>query len=221
MCGRYAAGHMTQAQMLAILEGFLYAGASRDEAAEPPKGGYHIRPTNRVALVVQGDEVPVLTSANWMITPPSGRGLINARIENDRFWKDRWQFGRAMIPALGYFEWAEIDGKKQPHFITVQSNTPVVFFAGFVSDDGEGCVILTRESTEQIAHIHARMPVILSPEDMNDWMSGVMDVARAQDHLGTQWDGRLSYHRIRPLTNDAEGEQVIEPYEPPQATFDF
>lgn len=207
--------------MLEIVEGFLAPGVMLDEDAPPPKGGYHVRPTDRVSLVVQEGDAPLLTSANWQITPPGGRGLINARIENTGFWKDRWERGRCMIPALGYFEWTKIGGRKEPMFITVKRNAPVLFFAGFVSQDRQGCVILTREPAPQIAHIHNRMPVILSPGQMSEWLSGQMDVAAAQDELGTGWDGRFEMHRVKPLTNDAEGEAVIEPYEPPQASFDF
>ncbi|MFK7940957.1 MAG: SOS response-associated peptidase [Roseovarius sp.] len=221
MCGRFAAGDLTQAQMLEIVEGFLSPGATVDDTAEAPKGGYHIRPTNRIALVVQQGDAPQLTSANWQITPTGGRGLINAKIENNGFWKDRWENGRCMIPAVGYFEWSTASGRKEPMFITVKRNAPVLFFAGFRSQDGQGCVILTREPSPQIAHIHNRMPVILTPDQMSDWVSGHMDVATAQDVLGTGWDGRFDAHRIKPLTNDAEGESVIEPYAPPQASFEF
>ncbi len=221
MCGRFAAGDLTQAQMLEIVEGFLTPGVAVDGEAEPPKSGHHIRPTNRIALVTQEGEAPLLTSANWQITPPGGRGLINAKIENSGFWKDRWDHGRCMIPAVGYFEWSTTSGRKAPMFITVKRNAPVLFFAGFRSEDGQGCVILTREPSDQIAHIHSRMPVIVSPEDMGDWLSGQMEMAAAQNHLGTQWDGRFDYHHIKPLTHDAEGAEIIEPFEPPQASFDF
>ncbi len=221
MCGRFAAGHLTQKQMVEIVEGFLTPGATVDADAQPPKGGYHIRPTNRIALVVQQGKTPMLTTANWQITPPGGRGLINAKIENTGFWHDEWAHGRCMIPALGYFEWPTASGRKEPMFITVKRNAPVLFFAGLRSLDRQGCVILTREPSPQIAHIHNRMPVILSPDDMTEWLNGTMQRAAAQDHLGTQWDGRFEHHRIKPLTAESEGESVIEPYSPPQTSFDF
>lgn len=222
MCGRFAAGHLTQAQMLEIVEGFLDQGVVEDEKAPPPRGGYHIRPTNRIALVQRKGEAPVLSSANWQIKDSrTGHAMINAKIENDRYWRKYWEAGRCMIPALGYFEWSPVDGKKEPHFITVRRNAPVMFFAGFVSGDGEGCVILTRAPSPQIAALHSRMPVILAPEDMAGWLGGQMPVAQAQDHLGTQWEGRFAYHRVAPLKQDSEGEAVIEPYSPPQPGFDF
>lgn len=221
MCGRFAAGDKTQAEMLEIVRGFLDMAVALDPDAPEPRGGYHIRPTNRIALVTRAGEGAMLTSANWQIAPPGGRPLINARIENSGFWRKAWESGRCMIPALGYFEWSEVEGKKQPHFITVRRNAPVIFFAGFRSEDGQGCVILTRPPADQIAHIHNRMPVILSPEEVGDWLSGTMSREAAQAGLGTGWDGRFDYHRVAPLTNEADGEAVIEPYEPPQASFDF
>lgn len=221
MCGRFAAGDKTQAEMREIVEGFLGMPVELDETAPTPRMGYQIRPTNRISLVAQQGDTPILTSANWQIVTPNGRGVINAKIENDGFWQDRWLHGRCMIPALGYFEWSGAKRRKIPMFITVNSNAPVQFFAGFQSEDGQGCVILTRPPSQQIAHIHNRMPVILSPGDMADWLTGKMDMQTAQHQLGTQWEGRFEAHRVAPLTSDAEGEAVIEPYEPPQASFDF
>jgi putative SOS response-associated peptidase YedK len=221
MCGRFAAGHLTQRQWQEIVEGFLDAAVRVDEAAPAPRGGYHIRPTNRIALVVSDKAQACITSANWQIVPEGGRPLINARIENDRYWREAWAKGRAMIPALGYFEWVTQDGRKTPYFITVKRNSPVIFFAGFVSEDGEGCVIVTRAPSPQIAHIHTRMPVILSGAEMAPWLSGEMDVPDAQQRLGTDWEGRFVFHPVAPLSQDAEGGHVIEPYAPPQRSFDF
>jgi len=221
MCGRFAAGHLTQKQMQEIVEGFLDGSVEVDGNAPDPVHGYHIRPTNRIGLVVQDGSGALISSANWQIAPPGGRPLINARIENTGFWHDEWENGRCMIPALGYFEWATVEGRKEPMFITVKRNAPVIFFAGFRSEDGQGCVILTREPSPQIAHIHSRMPVILSPGEMQDWLSGAMQREVAQAQLGTEWEGRFEAHRVKPLTKDAEGEEVIEPYVPPQASFEF
>lgn len=221
MCGRFAAGHLTQGQLQEIVEGFLDTAVTVDDAAPAPRGGYHICPTNRISLVVQDGAQACITSANWQIAPEGGRPLINTRIENDRYWRKAWAQGRCMIPALGYFEWAERGGRKEPVFITVKRNAPVLFFAGFVSEDRQGCVILTRTPSPQIAHIHTRMPVILSGEEMQPWLSGGMDLASAQERLGTGWDGRFDFHHVAPLSADSEGEQVIEPYAPPQGSFEF
>jgi putative SOS response-associated peptidase YedK len=130
MCGRFAAGHLTQAQMQDIVEGFLEGSVLLDTQAPKPVRSYHVRPTNRIGLVVRGDEGFWLTSANWQIAPKGGRPLINARIENDGFWRQAWAHGRCMIPALGYFEWTQQSGRKEPVFVTVKSNAPVLFFCG-------------------------------------------------------------------------------------------
>jgi putative SOS response-associated peptidase YedK len=65
------------------------------------------------------------------------------------------------------------------------------------------------------------MPVILAQAEMNDWLNGKIDVATAQASLGTHWEGRFDFHRVAPLTQDADGAAVIEPYAPPQASFEF
>lgn len=222
MCGRFAAGHLTQAQMQEIVEGFLDAPVLVDKAAPPPEQGYNVRPSQRIATVERAGKGFELSSTPWQIARLAGkRPLINARIETHGFWRDYWASGRCLIPALGYYEWAPVGAGKEPFFITVRRNAPVLFFAGFRAQDGSGCVILTREPAPQIAHIHNRMPVILSPQEIQAWLSDEVDPATAEAEMGTGWDGRFEFHRVAPLKGGAEGPALIEPYAPPQGSFDF
>ncbi len=221
MCGRFAAGELTFAQIRDILEGFLGALPEVDADAAPARAGYQICPTDRIAIVRQSGRTVQITSADWQITARNGRALINARIESDGFWRSCLERGRCLIPALGYFEWMQQGGRKIPLYITVKQNAPLCFFAGLMSEEQQGCVILTRPPSPQIAHIHTRMPVILSQAEIAGWLAGETDITSAQARLGNGWEGRFEWHEVAPLRRDALGPEVIEPFEPPQASFDF
>ncbi|WP_120499839.1 SOS response-associated peptidase [Roseovarius sp. EL26] len=224
MCGKFAAGHLTQCQMREILEGFLYANVSQDELAIESKQGYNISPSDQAHMVRWTEEGFELTSAQWQISDPrQQKPMINSKIEKPYFWKDYWDHGRCVIPALGYYEWSGITGRKHPYFITVNRNAPVVFFAGFyrTSDNRHQCSILTCKPSSQIEYIHNRMPVILSPSEIEDWLAYVTSKEDAKDTLGTSWDGRFQVTPVKPIKPGCDGPEMVEKWKPKQSSFDF
>lgn len=225
MCGKFAAGHLTQAEMLALMEYFLYGKLLPDGSAPTSKPGFNISPTDQVQLAHAIEGATLLTSAKWqMELPKNTHKMINSKIENVDFWKDFWKDGRCVIPALGYYEWSGASGRKEPYFVTVKRNAPMLFFAGFYSIDRSGtkcCTIMTRPAAKEIAHLHPRMPVILSPDEIHDWLGNVTTADQAQETLGTSHAGRFEYHRVKPIDRKSDGPDLIEPYDPPQTSFDF
>lgn len=63
--------------------------------------------------------------------------------------------------------------------------------------------------------------MIMAPEQIQDWLTYTMSQEQAQNELGTGWEGRFEYHRVAPIKSDSEGPELIEPYDQPQASFDF
>lgn len=225
MCGRFAAGQLTQRQMLDLMEHFLYGKLLPDGTAPTANPSYHVRPSDIINLAFSNENGFLLSTAKWQMTPKGGsQAVINSKIESSNYWVDYWKKGRCIIPALGYYEWLETKGRKEPHFISVKRNAPLLFFAGFYHRETDGtyaCSIITRKPSPQIAHLHDRMPVIMSADEINDWLTCVTTPDQAQETLGTGWDGRFEYHRVKPPTADCDGEELIEPYEPAQTSFDF
>ncbi len=80
MCGRFAAGHLTQKQMQEIVEGFLDGSVEVDGNAPDPVQGYHIRPTNRIGLVVQ-DGPGALITLGQLADRPAGRAAPDQRAD--------------------------------------------------------------------------------------------------------------------------------------------
>ena len=90
-----------------------------------------------------------------------------------------------LILADGFFEWQWLDAKgkqKQKYFITLPNNEPFTF-GGLYStwvDKTTGEIkntytIITKPANDLMSKIHntkKRMPLILNPEDENNWLQG-------------------------------------------------
>ncbi len=125
------------------------------------------RPTDQ-ALVIQPAGIGVLMA--WGLRPKwSAKPLINARAET---LTEKHTFrplleSRCVVPASAYFEWRKSDdGKKLKNRIAADDD--IIGFAGL--HDGTAFAIVTCRPAPTIAHIHGRMPVILSAEGESKWL---------------------------------------------------
>ncbi len=114
----------------------------------------------------------------------SDRLLINARIESaprKKTWAGAADSRRCAIPARGWWEWAGEEGARRPCFH--RRGDAAMLFLGALYEkpaDTGRFVILTRPSFGRIAAIHDRMPVIVSTDDLDNWLDrdrGFGDVA--------------------------------------------
>jgi putative SOS response-associated peptidase YedK len=75
----------------------------------------------------------------------------------------------------GYFEWTGPKGDKQPHFISAGGE--LLSAAGLyevrkVDDRWEvSCVVITRTGEDSAGEVHDRMPVFLTPDVWDQWLS--------------------------------------------------
>jgi len=116
---------------------------------------------------------------SWAQDDKIGYKMINARAETLRqkpVFRRLFERKRCMIPADGFFEWKQMDGRKQPMRITMRDGEPFAFaglFDTWTAPDGQKlhtCTIITTRPNEVVADIHDRMPVILRPEDEDLWL---------------------------------------------------
>lgn len=122
----------------------------------------------------------------WAKDTALAKNTLNARIET---LKEKPSFrgsinNRCLVLANKFYEWQWLDEKgkvKQKYEIGAKGQ--IMSFAGLYSDwtdktTGEVIrtyTIVTTEANELMAEIHntkKRMPVILTPETENEWMSG-------------------------------------------------
>lgn len=154
------------------------------------KASYNVAPGHEVYVIIRGSicHTPLKQNDNrlgklhWGLVPSWAKdlsgasGLINARAETLQekpSFKRALKKRRCLIIADGFYEWKE----KQPWYCTPAAGS-LFGFAGlwetWKGDDKlayHSCTIITTEASESINKIHDRMPVILRPEIIKEWLN--------------------------------------------------
>lgn len=194
--------------------------------AEDPTAAYNIAPTDPGPVIVAHDGGGLVRDMRWGLLPPWQKdtklvfSTINARLESvaeKPAFRGAWKQRRALVPATGYYEWPVMDGKKRPHYITLD-DAPVMFFGGLweARPDGAGGELLTysivtRAADPVIAPVHDRMPLILSADAHRDWLHGTADDAMAIAHSAPE--PALVFHEVAAAVGNVrnQGKQLIDP----------
>lgn len=164
---------------------------------------------------------------SWAKDPSIGARMINARSETAAekpSFRAAMRRRRCLVPADGFYEWKRVGKGKQPHYITSADGHPFAFaglwetWAGPDGGELETCTVLTTEPNGLLADIHNRMPVILAPEDYDEWMVGGAElVPREVDvlrHLFRAYPAeKMRVYPVSQYVNNArnEGETCITP----------
>ncbi len=219
MCGRFVLSEASWAEYHEALSIILPSDSANSVS-------YNIKPTQSVNAVINRDGELVASTARWWFIPHWWKGTdvkewkqttFNARIETafeKPTFRTAWKSDRCLIPASGYYEWTGEKGKKQPHFISLEQNAPVFFFAGLhstLADGTETCTIITRAAEPEIANLHSRMPVILTSERMARWMDHADDDGEVIENYGSDWTGKFKARRVAKFGIKDDGPDLIEP----------
>ena len=178
MCGRYSV--FTEAEIIEM--NAIIAEVSQRFGNQPVATG-EIFPTNLAPVLwMEANRLapkPVL----WGYPKWDGKGvIINARAETaltkNMFRKSLLE-RRCVIPSTGFFEWLHVEGKKKKDkYLLRLPDTEMLHMAGmsgtFKDTAGqpyEAFCILTTAANESVQPIHDRMPVILSPNEREAWLT--------------------------------------------------
>ena len=176
MCGRFAFYSPREAI------GELF-GVDFPLALEPR---YNVAPSQYVAAIRADQQgQPAAAMLRWGLVPSwakdaaIGHRMINARAETvaeKPSFRAAFRRRRCVILADGFYEWqAGADGK-QPHYISAADGQPFAM-AGLWEhwergpEPLETCTIITTEANQFMAELHQRMPVVLMPEQVPEWIS--------------------------------------------------
>lgn len=174
---------------------------------------------------VFNSDAPKLAEMEWGIVPPWAKPgkfsgpLINARAET--IWekpsfKKHIAEHRALIPVNGFYEWKRSKDEKVPYYFK-PSDAGAMALAGVyqISKDGVmQCCVITTEANKQMAPIHNRMPVVISPEEINEWLES-NDQGAIDNLMKPPPEDALEFYRVAKYVNNArnEGPDCIKPEE--------
>jgi putative SOS response-associated peptidase YedK len=111
-------------------------------------------------------------------------------------FRDALRRSRCLIPVSGYYEWLPTPTGKQPYYYTSRDGAPLTF-AGLWDEwmDIEtgrllkSCTVIVTNANALAAKVHNRMPVLLQPQDFDNWLSGTAGAellkAAPDDYLQT------------------------------------
>jgi putative SOS response-associated peptidase YedK len=192
---------------LAAVEEYFEVGEPTVEL--PPR--YNLTPGQAVAVVREHEGVRRLEFVRWGLIPfwakdaAIGHKLVNARLEGiaaKPSYREAFARRRCLIPASGFYEWAEArGGKRQPYFVRA-SHAPLLALAGLwerwrtpAGETQETCVVVTTEANATLVPIHHRMPVLVDPKDQPLWLN-----ARSTHEAVTELAARSPALEVWPVT---------------------
>lgn len=169
MCGRYSL--FTDEENREIME--IIQEISRKYPDTNVKTG-EIRPTNIAPVLLQEGGRIQADIAGWGFPKFTDKGvIINARAEtalDKPTFRKSIETRRCVVPSTGFYEWSQDTAHQKYIFRLPESRT--LYMAGIYNEfKGERrFVILTAEGNASIRDIHNRMPVVLRPEMVDDWI---------------------------------------------------
>jgi putative SOS response-associated peptidase YedK len=207
MCGRFT---LTCAPAL-LRHAFGYP----EQPNFPPR--YNIAPTQPVAVVTfepGGRHFQLMRWGlipAWVKDPKTFSLVINARSEtvlDKPAFRNAIRRRRCLVPADGYYEWQSKGGRKQPFFIHPRDGAPMGLAAlaeTWVGPNGEELdtvAIMTAAAREEMAHLHARVPVVIAPGDYACWLEGgELAAPDAITLLQPPPSGSLAWHPVSTEVN--------------------
>jgi len=187
MCGRYT-----------IVRPERVASAFRTKNKLPGKltrPRYNIAPTQDVPVVLGDDNTFRFEQCRWGFIPAwaaaagKGKPLINARAETldaKPSFRIAFKESRCLVPADGFYEWHAGPEGKQPFYIR-SAGEDTLAFAGLYEATTSTCAIVTAAANSFMRPIHERMPVILGPDQREQWLdSTCSDVCLLKDMLASR-----------------------------------
>jgi putative SOS response-associated peptidase YedK len=155
-----------------------------------------VYPQAKASVIVGGENLAV-AEYTWGFPPfigqPKSKVIFNARAESvltKRMFQDSARKRRLVVPASGFYEW---DENKDRYFFKSKDDK-ILLFAGIYRDDR--FVILTTDANDSVKDIHHRMPLILEPPEIDDWIfdDGATEqiLRKKPRQLDKEIDGQMS-----------------------------
>ena len=223
MCGRYTLRSRGKANPYGLPASELPLRVPR----------YNIAPSQEVPVIVERAHAEggregerEMAMFQWGLVPSwstDAGGFINARaesVEQKRSFAESFLRRRCLIPADGFYEWKRDGKRKQPYFFQMKDESSFAF-AGiwdkWERDDRSitSCAIITTTPNDLLATIHDRMPVMLSAEAYETWLSADADPRELKALLAPYPARAMKSFPVSTRVNSAQIDdaQLVEPVE--------
>jgi putative SOS response-associated peptidase YedK len=214
MCGRFVV--TTPPEALRQVFGYT------EQPNFPPR--FNVAPTQPVPVIIIENGVRHFRLMRWGLLPAWVKDprqfslVINARSETlleKPAFKNAIKRRRCLIPADGYYEWHSSENRKRPYFIHRRDGQPFGFAAlsetwmGPNGEEMDTVAIVTAAASPDLAALHHRVPVTISPEDFDRWLDGrAYDVETAKALLVAPREGEFAWHEVSTRVNRVANDDV-------------
>jgi putative SOS response-associated peptidase YedK len=208
LCGRFSLSRRELVEIADWLDAELAA-----EVAAQYRPRYNVAPTDLHFIARTEGTKRVVVPAKWGFTD-GGKPLINARAETASekpSFRDAFAQRRCVVPADGFFEWRGGQHDRRPLWFH-SPDGGLMALAGLWEPGGPGGIpqftILTTEANALVAPVHDRMPVVLPPACIGEWLA-----APRSDLLVPAPDGALIAVEVSNHVNSVQNDdpRCLEP----------
>ena len=222
MCGR---GTLTKVE--AQLEMRFDASFYSDELERyNPLPNFNVAPTHRIP-VMTADDPHHLQLMHWGLIPSWAKDkkmaarMINARIETvlqKPAFRSAIRKRRCVALLDGYYEWQKSEEGKQPFWIGHRDGDTLMIAGIWETWHKEenplkSVSLLTRSPEENIAHLHDRMPVLLTDETVQYWLDQEAAPETVLEAVKSYPAEQLHYYPVSKRVNKVQenDEQLLAP----------
>lgn len=202
------------------------------------KPRWNIAPTQEIPIIRKDKDRRRLALPRWGLVPswaedPSiGARMINARSESAAekpAFREAFRLRRCLVPVDGFYEWAEVDGRKQGRIIRCRDRA-LFALAGLwecwrgpkggpaVEPPLETATVLTTSANAALSVLHDRMPVILDEGDWAAWLDPETPLSDLATLLRPAPDDLLDLTPVGPRVNSVRNDDpgCLDPPPPPE-----
>ena len=180
---------------------------------------YNVTPSSEIPVIRLDNGKRQLLNCYWGFIPHWAKDdkfkPINAKAETlpeKPFFRSAFKKNRCLIPASGFYEWKGQKGNKQPWYFKLR-DAELFAFAGlwdhWENRDREidSCTIITTTANSVMAPVHQRMPVILDPDQYDDWL------IEGDREILSPYRGEMMCYPVSKKVNrpGSDGEELIRP----------
>ncbi|OZM57180.1 hypothetical protein CIB95_06855 [Lottiidibacillus patelloidae] len=184
---------------------------------------YNIAPSQKVVAIVGSPAGKRIGQMRWGLIPSwapdekIGYKMINARSETllqKRSFKNLISRRRCALVADGFYEWKTTKEGKRPFRITLANEKPFLMaglwdkWSNEAGKEIHSCTIITTSANQLLSEVHDRMPVILTNETEQTWLSPRIEGSEFYTNVLKPYNSdHMKMYEVSPLVNSPRNNQ--------------